>query len=440
MTLHSAGAGSDIRLPDVLSALSYALDLTEGQTPGHAVRSAVIGMQLAEEAGLPSRLRAPLHYALLIKDAGRGSSHSLVFEWLEGGESLGNAHGDCVVAPESWRPLPRDVALVRARRGAAIARKIGLPEETAEAICGLDEHWDGQGLPEGRSGADIPLLSRIMSLAQTIETCHGFYGADTAVEVALRRSGSWFDPQLVRAFLSIARRGRLWEQIVRASSHCRAPHGGEDSLSASPAAIDRICLAFAEVIDAKSPFTYRHSTGVAETSVRIALALGLAPGEVASLRRAALLHDIGKLAVSNSILDKPGPLTAEEWEIVRKHPYYTLEILNRIPGFGEMAEVAASHHERLDGSGYFRKRRARDLSRAARILMVADVFDALAAKRPYRDALPLETVFRLIAQDVPRALDGECFEALRQAPAPVALPGAGWEFASLPAIPAASTW
>jgi HD-GYP domain-containing protein (c-di-GMP phosphodiesterase class II) len=125
-----------------------------------------------------------------------------------------------------------------------------------------------------------------------------------------------------------------------------------------------------------------------------------------------LLHDIGKLSVSNTILEKPDKLTAEEWKVVRDHPYYSFEILNRIPGFQELAAEAAAHHEKLDGSGYWRGWHAEQMSSFARILVVADIFDALRAKRPYRDSLPLEKVFALMRADAPRALDLPSLEAL----------------------------
>ncbi len=123
---------------------------------------------------------------------------------------------------------------------------------------------------------------------------------------------------------------------------------------ATQANIDNICDAFAEVIDAKSPFTYRHSTGVANAAVAIAGQFGMSAAEITFIRRAGLLHDIGKLSVPNEILEKPAKLTDEEWLVVKKHPYYTLEVLRRIPGFEELSEIAAAHHEKLDGSGYFR--------------------------------------------------------------------------------------
>jgi putative nucleotidyltransferase with HDIG domain len=176
--------------------------------------------------------------------------------------------------------------------------------------------------------------------------------------------------------------------------------------------MDDICMAFAEVVDAKSPFTYRHSTGVADAAVAMARTLGLVEEPVTMIRWAALLHDIGKLSVPNSILEKPAKLEPEEWAVVKRHPYYSYEVLRRIPGFNQLSEVAASHHERLDGKGYFRSYGAQQLDLPSRILAVADVYDALAAKRPYRDALPLETVLGIMKKESPHALDAGCLEAL----------------------------
>ncbi|MEO7143240.1 MAG: HD domain-containing phosphohydrolase, partial [Bryobacteraceae bacterium] len=159
--------------------------------------------------------------------------------------------------------------------------------------------------------------------------------------------------------------------------------------------------------------TYRHSTGVAAASVAIARTLEMGDPEIQFIRRAALLHDIGKLGVSNSILEKPDKLTAGEWGVVKQHPAYSFDILRRIPAFEELSVVAAAHHERLDGKGYFRQWGAAQLSLPSRIIAVADVFDALSAKRPYRDGLPLETVFQIMAKDTPHGLDAQCFEALK---------------------------
>jgi len=166
------------------------------------------------------------------------------------------------------------------------------------------------------------------------------------------------------------------------------------------------------VIDVKSPYTHAHSKGVTAAAVAIASRLGLEK-EIPVIRRAALLHDIGKLSVPNKILDKNGKLTAQEWETMRLHPYYTQRILERISGFKHLAFIASTHHEKLDGSGYYRNLRATQLPLAARSITMADIYDALSAKRPYRDALPTEKVLEIISKEVPHALDESCFEALK---------------------------
>jgi putative nucleotidyltransferase with HDIG domain len=176
--------------------------------------------------------------------------------------------------------------------------------------------------------------------------------------------------------------------------------------------LDLVAAAFASVIDAKSPYTARHSEGVAEISVSLATALELVAEDRATLRRAALLHDIGKLGVSNRILDKPGPLTGAELDVVRRHPRWSREILTRVTAFEELARIAGSHHERLDGSGYPSALTADELDLPTRILAVADVAEALSADRPYREALSAEDVIRTIRGEAGRTLHADACEAL----------------------------
>lgn len=299
---------------------------------------------------------------------------------------------------------------MRRERGAGIARGIGLSEGAANAIQCLNEHWNGLGQPQGLRREQIPLLSRIMNMAQlaladVFYSRHGNADVAGAIEVVRRRKGRLFDPDVVNAFCSVASRPSLWVDVAQAATRVTALEPREDILPADEATLDNICLAFSDVVDAKSPFTYRHSTGVAAAAVAIAEALSLSKPEITTIRRAALLHDIGKLSVPNTILDKPDKLTNEEWAVVRKHRYYSHEILRRIPGFSGLSEIAASHHEKLDGSDYFRNMSAANLSLPARILVIADIYDALSANRPYRDTLPLEAVLGIIKKEVPRALD-----------------------------------
>ncbi len=184
-------------------------------------------------------------------------------------------------------------------------------------------------------------------------------------------------------------------------------------LSADDSSLDRIAQGFAQVIDAKSPWTFRHSEGVAEISVGIAAVMGFTQKEQRYIRRAALLHDVGKLGISNLILDKPGKLTPDELAEMRKHPRYTYEILMHVAGFHDLADLAASHHERLDGKGYHRGLRAEQLPTPARILAVADMYEALAAKRPYRQDLAPEEVTDILTRNAGAGICTEVFAALK---------------------------
>ncbi len=415
---------------------------------GHSVRSCILGMRLARHIGVAAADQGDLFYALLLKDAGCSSNASRLFhilasdeihakrdvkltDWTRvGWDSLQYALSHVATGapfPERMRALmrlavtqqrdSRELVKIRCERGASIARRIGFPEPVAQAIHSLDEHWDGGGYPDGARGPEIPLSSRIMSVAQTLEVFYTHRNPAAAIEVARMRGKRWFDPDLVKAAASLARAGELWVGLQETSAiECALALEPEDRrMVANDRTIENICQAFAEIIDAKSPFTYRHSNGVADAAVAISRQLCLSDADTTFVRRAALLHDIGKLCVPNTILEKPGALDAGEWEIVKRHPYYSYEVLRRVPGFEEMSEVAGAHHEKLDGSGYFRHLAGAQLSLEARILVVADIFDALAAKRPYRDAMPLEKVFKIIQEDAPRALDGRCVEALMTA-------------------------
>jgi HD-GYP domain-containing protein (c-di-GMP phosphodiesterase class II) len=183
-------------------------------------------------------------------------------------------------------------------------------------------------------------------------------------------------------------------------------------LTADEARLDAIAYAFAGVIDAKSPWTYRHSDRACVIVLGLAAALGAEDDELDGLRRAALLHDVGKLAVSNRILDKPGALTAAELAQIRKHPGITRQILERVPGFGALAPIAAAHHERLDGTGYPQRLTTDELTMPMRLLAVADVYEALTSERPYRAAMRSEQALEIIREEAPHALDHEAASAL----------------------------
>jgi putative nucleotidyltransferase with HDIG domain len=399
----------------------------------------MIGMRIAREIGLPIAEHSDLYYSLLLKDAGCSSNASKLFhilnadeirakgdvkttDWTRvGWESLHYALTHVATGMPFMRRMQRlfevaatqqrdscDLVKIRCERGSYIAKQLGFSEAVSAGIYSLDEHWNGGGYPLGLRGEAIPIFARIANLSHTAK------GPAAAIETARRRSGRWFDPELVKAAASLAGREELWGGLDSKDlvQQVLVLEPQEKRITATDESIDNICQAFAEVIDAKSPFTYRHSNGVADAAMEIGHCFGMSPRDLKQLRRAALLHDIGKLSVPNSILEKPGKLDNDEWKIVRDHPYHTHQILNRIPGFDELSNEAAAHHEKLDGSGYWRGWGADQLSTFSRILAVADIFDALRAKRPYRDSLPLEKVFSIMRADAPRALDLPCLEAL----------------------------
>ncbi len=289
-----------------------------------------------------------------------------------------------------------------------------LPEATAQAIFDLDEHWNGRGNPRGLKGAEISLLGRVCCLAQTVEVFFTAYGLDSAMNVAEQRRGDWFDPALVDVLRSMKCDTAFWNGLVQGDWLAQlARWEPEDSvLLADEDCLDRVAEAFALVVDAKSPWTYQHSARVAEIAVGAAAQFGRGAQLVRDLRRAALLHDIGKLGVSNRILDKPGKPTTEELAQIRKHPEYTEQILKRVRAFGRLADVAGAHHERLDGHGYHRGLGRNELSWEARVLVVADVFEAMSAKRPYRDAMSCEKVFEIMNAEAGPGFDPDCVRAL----------------------------
>jgi putative nucleotidyltransferase with HDIG domain len=250
------------------------------------------------------------------------------------------------------------------------------------------------------------LLARIANIAQTVEVFHDHGGVAAAHRVVRERSGRWFDPTLARIVLDWSKddpwwallRGDVAGAVVAAEPSDRAIEVDDDGL-------DGVARAFADIIDAKSPFTFGHSMRVATMARHVARKCGLDATEQRRIYRAGLLHDIGKLGVSNLILDKNGPLTDEEREKLEQHPRFTLDILERVSAFRGFARIAALHHEKLDGSGYPFGYTAPDLDIPERILVVCDIYDALASDRPYRKGMVEPVITSILERDRGTRLD-----------------------------------
>lgn len=444
--LHEAAAAEGLQLADLISALSHALDITEGQPPGHCVRCCWIGMHIGRSLGLDDGQLWDLYYTLLLKDLGCSSNAARICElyladdlafkrdFKTVGDSLPQVlnfvlkhTGLKAGLAERFRSvltifrdgseIARELIATRCQRGAEIARLLRFPERVAAGIYSLDEHYNGQGKPDGLAGETIPLAARIALLAQVVDVFHTAGGAAAAQEEVRQRSGSWFDPALVAAFERVAAEAGFWATLA-------SPEVNAAILALEPAShvvaldddyLDDIAAAFGQVVDSKSPYTSGHSARVALYTDMIAETLGLSPERRRWLKRGALLHDVGKLGVSNSVLDKPGKLDADEWAAVQAHAAYTEAILSRIGAFAELARVAAAHHERLDGKGYPRGLSAAEISLETRIITTADIFDAITAERPYRGAIPIPQTLAMMAENLGTAIDERCFAALKLA-------------------------
>lgn len=444
--LDSFTPAGGIKLSELIGALSYALDITEGQPPGHCMRCCWIGMHIGREVGLSDDQLWDLYYTLLLKDLGCSSNAARICElyltddinfkrdFKTVGESLPqvlkfvlNHTGLKAGLADRFRSvltilrdgsqIARELIATRCQRGAEIARLLRFSEAVAGGIYSLDEHHNGQGKPDGLAGDAIPVFARIALMAQVIDVFLTADGIEAALNEVRLRSGRWFDPQLVQAFERAAQASGFWSTLT-------APDITPAVLALEPSSyvvpvdddyLDDIAAAFGQVVDSKSPYTSGHSTRVAFYTDLIAEALGLSPARRRWLKRGALLHDVGKLGVSNSVLDKAGKLDAEEWVAVKLHATYTETILSRIGAFAELARVAGAHHERLDGHGYPRGLSAEAISLETRIITTADIFDAITADRPYRGPIPVPVALEMMAATVGSAIDKKCFDGLKAA-------------------------
>ncbi|MFY0614506.1 MAG: HD domain-containing protein [Hyphomicrobiaceae bacterium] len=433
-------------LADIVSALSHALDMVEGQPAGHCVRCCWIGMQIGQELQLDAAELSDLYYAILLKDLGCSSNAARIcshyvtddilfkrnIKTVNGSlpqvlrfvldhagmqADMADRFRAIVTALKTGPQMAKELIETRCARGANIAKQMRFNQRVSDTIHSLDEHWDGTGQPEQLRGEAIPRFSQIALLAQVVDVFNKAAGAQAARTEIGSRSGKWFDPKLADAFNRLVASGTFWTELnaddIEAKVRALEPASArrlvdEDSL-------DDIATAFGQVVDAKSPFTAGHSERVTFYTDIIAKQMGCTSRHRQRLRRAALLHDIGKLGVSNSILDKPNKLNDEEFAKIKMHPVFSFEILSRVHAFADIALIARGHHERLDGNGYPDGLAADSISLDTRIVTVADIFDALTADRPYRAAMPQAKAFATMDAMVGNAIDPFCYDALKSA-------------------------
>jgi HD-GYP domain-containing protein (c-di-GMP phosphodiesterase class II) len=307
---------------------------------------------------------------------------------------------------------------------AMLAGRAGLEQSVVDALAHAYERWDGKGFPAGLDGDAIPLAVRIAVVARDADLA-AMLGEDPR-EWTRERRGRAYDPAVVDAFervgsdvLSELEGGDEWETAL-----AREP---EPVATIGPDGLDPVLTAFADFADLKSPWIRGHSRRVASLAEEAGRHAGLDDAGCDDLRRAGLVHDLGRVAVENGIWDKPGPLATSQWEQVRLHAYYTERILHRCRSLASIVEPASSHHERVDGSGYHRSLPAEALSRGDRILAAADVFAALTAERPHRPAYGDDDAARTLEAEAERHLDADAVACVLAAAGRRAAPRpAGW--------------
>lgn len=357
---------------ELMAALSMALDMDARGKLYHAWRVALVAGRTAQLI-VPDQ-EADVFYAGLLHDIGAmGLDDHIVHRMISG------------------KPITDPIILQHSETGAVIVREIPILAEAAQFIEDHHEHWDGTGLPAGKKGPQLSIGSQVVAIADQLDILLRLHHKDegrTALQIIKDRSGTAFMPEVVDAFLAAVGENPYYEAIRHYDA---LPGLMEEALGALPSiscvhpqpfmATVRV---FARIIDAKHNYTAGHSQRVAAYGVRIGEELGFSREQLEELEIAGLLHDFGKISVPTKILDKRGPLDPEELAIVRKHPGRSAELLEMISGLKHLAWVAAGHHERYDGKGYPLKISGEDIPLGARILSIADAFDAMTSHRPYQ--------------------------------------------------------
>jgi HD-GYP domain-containing protein (c-di-GMP phosphodiesterase class II) len=427
-----------VRAAEVIAALSLATDLGTGQPLERGLVATLASCRLCDRLGVDEATTAETYYTCLLMFVGCTADapaaaevyvadlHDQVLPVMYGGRAERIRGVVTAVAPPTV-PLRRRVARLAAvapralasagehaisscEVGRMLAVRLGLPTPIPELLGAVSERWGGGG-PLDLAGEEIPLPVRIAQLVRDAIYQQADGGGDHAQEVLRSRAGKAFDPRLVDELLA------GWPEVVDAEIDGSVWH---DVIDRNPRdivlvgdEIDQALGAIGDFTDLLSPRLTGHSAYVADLAGAAASDCGLNPDDVALVRRSGWIHDVGRVAVAPRIWNKAGPLNPDEWEQARLHPYYTERVLDRSPFLHELSVVAAAHHERLDGSGYYRGTTAAGLSRPARILAAADAFRSALEPEAGQPACSLdEAALRLTADVEAGRLDADAVAAV----------------------------
>jgi HD-GYP domain-containing protein (c-di-GMP phosphodiesterase class II)/DNA-binding CsgD family transcriptional regulator len=422
------------RLAELTIALSLATDLGFGQPIEQGLRTCWLSLAASEQLGLDAPARSAVYYVALLRFVGCTSDASETAV-LAGGDDIAFLRAMTPMAMadvgEGMRffvahlaedlPLHRRVGrVVRAltdpgweRRSLAghcevasrLAVRLGLGEAVRLALAHAYERWDGKGLPDGLAGEEVPVAMRVVTVARDVELWAHQAGWPAALDVLGHRRGHAYDPAVVDAFVA---EGERWLAAV-GDDPCARVLDAEPGpvLWIGAAELDGALSAVADFTDLKSVWLRGHSTGVAKLVTAAARTAGMPGSDAATVGRAALVHDVGRVGVASGIWDHPGRLSAEQLERVRLHPYLGERVLRRCGFLSPYADLAACHHERADGSGYHRGAKADQLDLGARLLAAADAFHAMTEPRPTgRHSPPVTRRSSLSPRSTPAGFDG----------------------------------
>jgi HD-GYP domain-containing protein (c-di-GMP phosphodiesterase class II) len=405
------------RLAELVASLSLGVDLGFGQPMEHVLRQCLIALRLADAAGLAEQDRMAVYYTAQLVNVGCHVDAHEQAKWfgddiaLKSGKyahELGSVRGVLATmrlvgagnpplhrfrvglefAVSGYRQLDGMISQ-HARLARTLAEQLGLPATVRESVGAAYEQWDGRGWPGELKAEAVPVAARITQLAEFTEVAHRVGGVAGATALACTRAGRQFDPALAGLLCTGAEEifGGLgtvpaWRTVIAAEPALAVELSAEQ--------LDEALAAIADFVDLKSPFTLGHSVAVSGLAEEAGRRLGFQPEQVLVLRRAGFVHGFGRLGVSNSIWDRPGPLSAGEWERVRMYPYLTERMLHQSAALAALGEIAVQHRERLDGSGYPRGLSGGAISRSARVLGAADAYQSMREPRPHRPARSAE--------------------------------------------------
>jgi HD-GYP domain-containing protein (c-di-GMP phosphodiesterase class II)/DNA-binding CsgD family transcriptional regulator len=446
-------------LAELLAAVSLATDLAHDVPAESALRDAVLAVELARLAGWSEPDLSDVFYLALLYHIGctgavaaqsrLGAGDDLnVRHWMSEAD-YADSPGLLRIAvsrlapkwggPANWAPamaalasaghdLPEALANT-AEAAALLSERLGASPRVTSSLRHAYGRWDGKVFPSLPSGEGLSATARLVHLVHVAQIYHQMGGADAADEVVRRRSGTEFDPDLATLWLrhsdELLRKVPLdsvWDQALFTEPEPRRRVG--------PAHLDDVCRALADFVDLASPLTAGHSSGVARLAEAAALDVGLDADQVATVRRAGQVHDLGMVSVPNRIWITRRPLNPSEWERVRLHPYHSQRILSLAAPLRSFASVASLHHERLDGSGYHRGLAASAVPLPARLLAVAEVYQSMKEPRAWRPALtPKEATRQLRDEVAAHRLDARAVDAVLVAagqPRPTGRSGRKW--------------